>query len=383
MIRADKLKLLPSADIRAMTLACNEVGGINLSQGVCDLPTPQVIRQAAIEAIQKDLSVYAPAAGIPELRVEIAKKLKETNKISADSNSQILVTNGVTGGVGSVYLSLFNPGDEILLFEPYYGYHYNQAILANLVPRPIRLDAPKFQITPEILSKVDASKVKGIVLCSPSNPSGRMFSQAEVSAVMDFAKKHNCVVISDEIYEYFTYDGREHFSPGSNPDWQDRVVTLMGFSKSFSITGWRLGYLTASQELVSAIAKANDQIYVCGPTPLQYGVLAGLKSVPQSYFDQLKVDFVKKRDQICESLTKAGLTPVIPEGSYYVLADVTKLGCKNSTDAAFKVLNEVGVASVPGSAFFQSDLADRYIRFCFAVDNDPLTEACRRIEKIK
>lgn len=380
---ASLLKKLPSADIRKMTLACNRVGGINLSQGVCDLPTPSVILEAASKAILEDKSAYAPAAGMESLRLAIQSKLKRRNAISVDLE-QILVTQGVTGAFTSICQALFNPGDRILLFEPYYGYHYADAILCGLEVTTVPLAAPSFEITRDLLNRHWSPDLKAVLLCSPSNPAGRIYTKEEIELVHAFCQEKGAMMISDEIYEEFYYsDNKKPISPLSLFPGSDLIVTMMGFSKTFSITGWRLGYAVLPKPLVEAVSRVNDLIYVCAPTPLQYGAVAALTEVPESYYVGLRADFVQKRKRLCEALERCKLSPIWPEGSYYVLADVSRLGCKDSTEAAFLILEKFKVASVPGGAFFQSENKDKYVRFCFAITDDLLVEACRRLGQIE
>lgn len=376
--QSDRVKLIPEADIRQMTLECQKVGGINLSQGVCDLPTPPEILKAASDAVMADKSVYAPAAGIPELRQAILKKVRNQNKISCELE-QIIVTNGVTGGFTAVLTGLFNPGDGLMLLEPFYGYHYNDAVLAGLKVVAVPLAAPTFQITREALETAYDKTVKAMVLCSPSNPSGRVFTQAELDVAVSFCRDHGLVLISDEIYEYFTYGSAQHLSPAALYPQADFIVSMMGFSKTFSITGWRLGYLVLPKSMVASVAKANDLLYVCAPTPLQYGVLAGLEKVSATYYSEMQLSFSTKREKLCSALEKAGLQPIWPDGSYYVLANIESLRCATSIEAAQLILAKYKVASVPGRAFFLSHNNDKYVRFCFAIEDSLLDQACRNL----
>lgn len=378
-LMSKRLERLPKADIRGMSLRCAEIEGINLSQGVCDLPSPEILLKRTAEAIRADKSAYAPARGIPELREAMAEKLKSFNGITADPEKEILVSSGVTGSYASVLMGLLNPGDGILLFEPYYAYHYNQALLAGVEPKLVDLAAPDFQITKEKLEEHYDPSLKAVLLCTPSNPSGRMYSEKEIRIVGDFAKEKSLLMITDEIYEYFTYENRSHVSAASLPEYKDHCVTMMGLSKTFSITGWRLGYVVASEKYMTALTKAHDLLYVCPPTPLQHGMVAGFREVGQSYFDELRKDFQSKRDRICRALKEAKLEPIVPQGSYYVLADISQSGEKDSFEAAMKILNEKKVASVPGQAFFQSANKDRYVRFCFAVEDQLLDQACEKL----
>jgi aminotransferase len=375
-----RLKGLVQSDIRRMTRECHDVGGINLGQGVCDLPTPALVRDGAIEAIQKNKSIYSFPEGIIELREAIAAKLKEHNGIIADPVTEIVVTLGTSGAFTSTVTALINPGDGILLFEPYYGYHLNVSILAGLEPQFIELTPPLFSLTEDKLRAAIQPNTKAIVVCTPANPSGKMFDRSELEIIAKIAEEKNLLVITDEIYEFFRYDDKEHISPATIANLKERTVTLMGLSKTFSITGWRIGYAVAPAKMAQAITLVNDIYLICPPTPLQYGVAAGFQ-LPPAFYENLRNDFHKKRELICQALDSVGMFPIIPAGSYYVLADISKLGFPTSLDAAMELLKQTKVGSVPGSSFYRGEIGEKLLRFCFAKDDAVLMEACQRIRK--
>ncbi len=368
------------SDIRAMTLECSKVQGINLGQGICDMPTPELVKSGAIEAINERISTYSPATGLEPLRKKLSLKLERDNQIQADPEKNIVVTAGTSGGFSSTLMSLFDPGDEIILFEPYYGYHLNSALLAGVIPKFVPMNGPNFEIDFEKLKEAITPKTRGLMICTPSNPCGKMWTESEIRLVGELANKHDFLLISDEIYEYFRYDKRKHFSPASFKEFQDRTVSLMGFSKTFSITGWRLGYVVAPEELSRPIGLANDLFYVCAPTPLQHAVYKGLDT-PQSYYQDQMDEFTKKRDQICSALTRGGFEPIVPQGAYYVLADTSRFKFSDSKEAAMAILKETGVASVPGRAFYNSVLGEKYVRFCYSVEDDILNRACEKLSQ--
>lgn len=375
---------LVQSDIRAMTRECERLGGINLGQGLCELPTPIQVIEAAQEALASEKkSVYAPPEGIKSLRQAIAKKLKEQNGISVNPDTEVVVTNGATGGYATALMALLNPGDGLLLFEPYYGYHLNSALLAEIEPHFIPMTDTKLSIDEASIRQSIKPNSKAIVICTPNNPSGKMWSEAELKLISKIANEFNLLVITDEMYEYFRYDNRPHISPMSISGLEDRTVTLMGLSKTFSITGWRLGYVAAREPIAQKIKLANDLFYVCAPTPLQYGVQAGFESVEKSYFDDLQTEFKVKRDKICEALDKAGMPPIVPQGAYYVLADISKFKMKDSKVFAMSLLEGAKVATVPGRAFFNSSMGDKYVRLCYAVNDEALDQACRNISQFK
>ena len=375
---ARRLQGLVQSDIRRMTRECERVGGLNLGQGICDLPTPPAVSRAAIAAIEARKSTYSYPEGALELRRAIAAKLARENDLRADPASEIVVTVGATGAYTAAIHALLDAGDGILLFEPYYGYHLNAAILAGLEPHFCELRPPGFELGEAALRAALLPNTRALVLCTPSNPSGKMLSRSELETVARVARERDLVVITDEIYESIRYDGREHVSPASVADLGERCVTIMGLSKTFSITGWRLGYAVARPEYARAIALVNDLFYVCAPTPLQHGVAAGF-DMPASFFTGLIDDYAKKRDVLCDALDAAGMRPIRPEGAYYVLADVSHWGHPSARAAALELLERTGVAAVPGSAFYRGAAGEGLLRFCYALEEGVVREAARRL----
>ena len=373
-----RLQGMVQSDIRRMTRECERVQGINLGQGICDLPTPPLVRDGAIAAIREQKSTYSFAEGARELREAIARKLARDNGLTADPVTEVCVTVGASGAFACAIHALLDPGDGLLLLEPYYGYHLNAAIVAGLTPQFLTLLPPRFGLDESALEAAITKETRAIVVCTPSNPSGKMFGDEELQAIARVARKHGLLIITDEIYEYIRYDGRPHLSPALFAP--ERTVSIMGLSKTFSITGWRLGYATGPSELIAPITLVNDLFYVCAPTPLQLGAAAGF-AAPRSYFDELQSSYQKKRDLICGTLDAVGLAPIVPEGAYYVLADCSRLGRPTAREAALALLERTGVASVPGNSFYRGETGERLLRFCFAKEDDVLLEACQRLRK--
>jgi aminotransferase len=379
---ANRIANLQASDIRLMTRECERLGGINLGQGLGDLPTPPLVRDGAIKAIQEGLNTYTASEGGAPLRQAIAGKLKRDNALEVDPDTQIVISSGTTGAFAATLTALLNPGDGVILLEPYYGYHLNTLLLSGLQPQFLTLNAPDFALHEAALLATVRPNTRALVVCTPANPSGKMFSAEELAIIERVAEQHNLLIISDEIYEYITYDGRQHISPAAYGNLAERTVSIMGFSKTFSITGWRLGYAVASPRLAAAINLVNDLLYVCAPAPLQYGVAAGLQTPPE-YFEKLRAEYQRKRDIICAALDAAGLKPLIPQGAYYVLADVSHLGYATTKAASLALLEQTGVASVPGSSFYQHSEGEGLIRFCFAKEDGILREAGERLAKFK
>ena len=373
------------SEIRAMNVACTTVGGINLAQGVCDTDPPTEVVQAAMDAILTGQNIYTRLDGITALREGIAQKLASFNKLHVDPNSQVLVTSGATGAFYCTLQALLNPGDELLIFEPFSGYHLltirAQGLKANTVP----LHAPDYSLDMDRLRAALTPRTRALVLNTPANPSGKVFSLAELEQIAAFAIEHDLFVITDEMYEYFLYDGAQHLSIAAIDGMAERTITISGFSKTFSVTGWRLGYLAADPRWIPAIGNFHDLTYICAPAPLQHGAAAGLLQLPQTFYNDLAAEYQAKRDKVCAALTKAGLTPSVPDGAYYILADATSVPGANAKQKARTLLAQIGIATVAGSAFFSTDAngrnaGDNLLRICYAKKDEELAEACQRLE---
>ena len=369
--------------IRTMSVECEKVGGINLAQGVCDTEVPGVVRLAAEAAVEAGYNQYTRADGISSLRKAIAKKLRRQNDITADPETEIVAASGATGAFDSVCRALLNPGDEVILFEPFYGYHY--ATLAGQYCKPVLvpLDPPNYPLIADRVAAAITSKTRGIMLNTPANPSGKVFSILEIEQIAAIARQHDLFIFTDEIYEHFVYDGVRHVSPASLPGMADRTITISGFSKVFSITGWRIGYVHASSRWIPAISYFHDLTYVCAPSPFQHGVAAGLERLPDSFYVQLAEEYRKKRELICDALRLSGMEPSVPAGAYYVLADASCIPGRDSVEKAMNLLRLTGIASVPGSAFFMGGRGETLLRFCFAKTDADLANACERLVALR
>ena len=368
-----------------MTVACSNVGGINMAQGVCDTDPPHPVVEAAISAIRSGQNIYTRMDGIESLREAIAQKFASFNGLSVDPRTQVFVTSGATGAMHASLLALLNAGDECVVLEPFYGYHVSSLHAMRAVPVVVPLAGPEFALDADRLRAAMTPRTRAIIVNSPSNPSGKVFSRGELEALAEIAIEFDLFVFTDEMYEYFIYDGAEHISIATIPGMAERTITISGFSKTFSVTGWRLGYLAASERWLPAIGYFHDLIYVCAPSPLQHGAAAGLLQLPQSFYDGLTAEYQAKRDVTCAALARAGLTPSIPTGAYYVLADATRIPGANAKQKARRLLADAGIAAVAGSAFFASDASgvnpgENLLRFCFAKKDEELAEACRRIK---
>lgn len=374
---------LGQSEIRAMTQACVNMKGLNMAQGVCDTPVPPLVLKGAQRAIDQGYNVYTRFDGLPELRAALAKKLKHYNRIHANPEAEITVSAGATGAFHCACAALLDPGDEVILFEPYYQYHISALLAVEASPVTVKMQAPGWTFAVNQLEQAVTSKTKAIVVNSPGNPSGRVFTRAESEAIATFACRHDLFVFTDEIYEYFLYDGRSHLSLAVLPDMAERTVTVGGYSKTFSVTGWRIGYSVAAERWSQAIGAINDLLYVCAPAPLQMGVVSGINELPDQFYQDLARVYQQKRDRFCAALDEAGLRPSIPHGAYYVLADVSKLPGRNGKSRAMYLLDKTGVAGVPGEAFFSGQEGANFIRFSYAKTDSDLEEACRRLSRAR
>jgi aminotransferase len=374
-----RMEGLSQAEIRAMTIACDRVKGLNMAQGVCDTPAPQTVLQGAQRGIEAGFNTYTRYDGLAVLREALARKLADYNGVKADPETEITVSAGATGAFHAACLALLNPGDEVLVFEPFYAYHIHALVAVEAVPKFVPMRPPDWTFAPADLERAATARTKGIIVNTPGNPSGKVYSRTELDRIAAFAAAHDLFVFTDEIYEYFLFDGRHHISLATLPGMAERTITIGGYSKTFSITGWRIGYSVADAKWAQAIGAMNDLLYVCAPAPLQYGVAVGITELPRSFYDGLARDYQGKRNRFCSALAKAGLPPSIPQGAYYVLADVSRLPGATSKQRAMYLLEKTGVAGVPGEAFFTGSEGHRFMRFCFAKTDPVLDEACRRI----
>ena len=377
---SSRLSGLVQSDIRRMSRECERVEGINLGQGICDLPTIPELVEGATEAIAGSKATYSKFEGIDVLRERIARKTERFNGYSADPGREIVVTVGSTGGFAAAAMATLNPGDEVILFEPYYGYHLNTLKVLGIETKFVPLALPDWSIDFDALRRAFTSRTKGIVVCTPSNPCGKVFSREELEKIGALCTEFGAWAFTDEIYEYIVYDGRRHVSMASIESCRDVTITISGFSKTFSITGWRIGYVTAPPRAAQPIGLVNDLLYVCAPTPLQWGVARALE-IGEEYYRNLAADYEKKRDLLADALTEGGFKPYVPQGAYYMLAEVPE-GFASGREAADLMIEHARVASVPGPSFYSSGRGDRLVRFCFAKDFGALEEACRRLRNV-
>ncbi|MDA1333161.1 MAG: pyridoxal phosphate-dependent aminotransferase, partial [Bacteroidetes bacterium] len=370
---------------RAITLMLQEVDGINLGQGICDMPTPEPIKRGAHAAIDDDKSIYSYYGGILQLREALLKKSRAYNRIPANSVDDIMVTVGSTGAFVATILTLLDAGDEVIVFEPYYGYHCNLLTVMGASLKFVRTTAPDWDIDFEHVESLISSRTKAIIVNTPGNPNGKVWSRDELNQMATLLKKHDLWAITDEIYEYMLYDGREHISLASIPGAYERTITLSGFSKTYNMSGWRLGYAVGPESVITKMGLLADLIYICAPTPLQHGVAEAF-SMSDNYFADMLTSYERKRQLMCTTLEEIGFNVPWPQGSYYVLADFTPLrerfeGFDDDMQASQTLVDRAGIGTVAGRSFFAEEAdGDSCLRFCFAKEYDVLEEACRRLK---
>lgn len=378
-------ELAPGAlqsEIRAMTTECDRIGGINLAQGVCDTPVPAPVEAEAHAAIHAGHNIYTRLDGITRLRNAIAAKQQRDYGLAYDPETEVLVASGATGGLHAACMALLNPGDEVLLFEPFYGYHVATLKSMRMKPVLVPLAEPDWALDVDALHAAITPRTRAILLNTPANPSGKVFTRSEIEQVAAACNAHDLFLFTDEIYEYFVYDGARHICPATLDGMRERTIVMSGFSKTFSVTGWRLGYVTADARWMGAMAYFHDLTYVCAPSAFQHAAAAGLEQLPPEFYMQLAADHRVKREKLLSALRDAGMEPSVPPGAYYVLAKADRLPGATAAQKARHLLAATGVASVAGSAFFRPGRGEDLLRFCFAKKDADLDDACARLRRL-
>jgi len=376
---AARTRVFTESVIREMSRLASEYGAVNLAQGFPDFPAPRAIKDAAIAAIDADFNQYAITWGAKPLRDAIAAKARRFNGIEADPERDITVTCGATEAMMAVMLAVIEAGDEVIVFEPFYENYVPDAALAGAELVFVPLHAPDYRFDPAQLRAAFGPRTKAIVVNTPQNPSGRVFDADELAAIATLCIEFNVLAITDEIYEHILYDEREHVSLATLPGMAERTVTISGFSKTFSITGWRLGYAIAQPPWSDGIRKVHDFLTVGAPAPLQEAAALALE-LPQRFYDDLRHDYERKRSILLSALERVGFACTPPEGAYYVMADIRPL--TDMDDMAFSqyLIRHVGVAPVPGSSFYHDrELGRHFVRFTFSKSEETLCAAAERL----
>ncbi|MCB0345021.1 MAG: pyridoxal phosphate-dependent aminotransferase [Bdellovibrionales bacterium] len=380
---SSQAKALTPPSLREITLRVEAVSGINLGQGVCQLPTPPFVCEAAKQAVAEGINRYTNPRGLPSLRYALAEKLKHYNSIDADPETQILVSSGTTGAFEAVCAMLLDPGDEVVNFSPYYPYHQNALRRYGADVKLVHLSGPDYLIDPEALNNACSERTKFILINTPANPTGKVFSKEELELIAQTAERCNALIVTDEIYEYMVFGGRKHISPASLPQLADRTITIGGYSKTFAITGWRIGYLVLPPELATKAASLLDSIYVCAPAPLQEAVARGVVEFDDGFYEELCAEYRHKRDLFCEGLVSVGLKPLIPQGSYYVVADFAdKFRQYDSKSFVDMMIERARVGAVPSTDFVENSRQEQWVRFCVSVADSILEQAVENLQAL-
>ncbi|WP_301859448.1 pyridoxal phosphate-dependent aminotransferase [uncultured Megasphaera sp.] len=376
-----KMPLFTESVIRHMTRISDECGAINLSQGFPDFPPPKPLLDRLAQVAYEGPHQYAVTWGAQNLREAIAENRTGRLGIPIDPNKNIVVTCGSTEAMMASVMAVVNPGEKVIVFSPFYENYGADAILSGADPIYVPLYQPDFHFNPDELEAAFKQNPKAIIICNPSNPCGKVFTRKELEFIADLVRKYDTYVITDEVYEYILYKPNVYTYISTLPGMFERTIACNSLSKTYSITGWRLGYVIASPEIIDCVKKVHDFLTVGAASPLQEAAVVGLR-FPQKYYDDLQELYTRKRDLFCDGLTRLGLQHTKPQGAYYVLMDISEFGWDDDNDFCETMTRKVGVAAVPGSSFFREPV-NNLIRFHFAKSEPMLNEVLNRLENLK
>jgi len=380
---SSKTGLFSESVIREMTRRALRCGAVNLAQGFPDFAAPAEIKEAAKRAIDEEYNQYAITHGSPNFRGAIAHKARTYNGLECDADRNVTVTCGATEAMIASLLAVINPGDEIIIFEPFYENYGPDTIIAGAAARYVALREPDYAIDRAELEAAFSPRTKAIIINTPHNPTGKVFTRAELELIASLCQRYDTLAITDEIYEHIIYGGARHVSIGSLPGMAERTITISGLSKTYSITGWRLAYAIACERLTAAIRKVHDFLTVGAPHPLQEAGATALR-LPESFYAELAAMYERKRAALFEALSGAGLKCRAPQGAYYIMAEIGHLGFADDFAAADFMLDEVGVAAVPGSSFYhRAELGRTILRFTFSKSDATIAAASDRLKSLE
>lgn len=380
---ADRTASFTESVIREMSRLAQIHGAVNLAQGFPDFAAPADLKEAACRAINDDQNQYSITWGAKNFRQAIADKYRRWHGLELDPEREITVCCGATEGMIATLLAITNPGDEVIVFEPYYENYHPDTLLCGASRRIVPLRAPEWSFDPDELRRAFNARTKAIIINSPNNPTGKVFERAELELIAALCEEHDCIAITDEIYEHILFDGATHIPPMALPNMRHRSVLINSMSKTYSVTGWRVGWVLASPDLSASIRKVHDFLTVGAATPLQQAGVHAL-SLPDEYYAHLSTDYVQRRDAMVGMLTRTGFRPFVPRGAYYVMADISAFGFADDQSFAAHLVENVGVAAVPGSSFFENAASgSQLIRFCFCKKFETLAAAEERLARFK
>ena len=369
--------------IREMTRLAMMHNAVNLSQGFPDFAAPDVLKKAAIDAVNNDVNQYAITWGAKNFRDALVEKIKKFQGIDIDSEREITATCGSTEAMIDVLLAIINPGDEVIVFEPFYENYGPDAIISGATPRFVSLRRPDWSFDEDELRAAFNDKTKAIILNTPNNPTGKVFSREELQFIADLCQKWDVLCITDEIYEHIIFDGVEHVSMITLDGMRERTILVNGMSKTYSVTGWRVGYIISPPEITGAIRKMHDFMTVGAPAPLMDAGATALR-LPTEYYLDLARHYQERRDRTMKMLSEAGLNPMLPKGAYYIMCDIGSWGYANDVEFSRFLVKDIGVATVPGSSFFNDPATGKdIIRFTFCKKEETLAAAEERLKKLQ
>jgi aminotransferase len=367
--------------IREMTRVAREHGALNLAQGFPDFPAPESLKEAACDAIRADTNQYAITWGAPSLREALVDSYRDLYGMEVEGDREITVTCGATEAMASVVLALLDPGDEVVVFEPFYENYGPDAILCGARPVFVPLDPPDYLVDAQQVRAALTPRTRAIIINTPNNPTGRVLSVSELEGLAAVCREHDLIAVTDEIYEHILYDG-EHIPLATLEGMRERTVTVSGASKTFSVTGWRIGTILAPPNLTGAIRKVHDFLTVGAPAPLQEAIAFGLRELGRPYYEELARGYRERRDVLVPALQEAGFECAAPQGAYYVLADFSRLSDLDDAAFALALTRDAGVATVPGSSFYSSpDRGRSLTRFAFCKRLETLEDAADRLRR--
>ena len=367
--------------IRRMTRISNKYGAVNLSQGFPDFEPPKEILDRLAQVTKEDFHQYSITWGAQNFREALAEKQSRLMGRNIDPNGEIVVTCGSTEAMMAAMMSVTNPGDKVIVFSPFYENYGADTILSGAEPIYVPLIPPEFSFDPEVLEDAFRQHPKALILCNPSNPCGKVFTYDELKLIADLAKKYDTFVITDEVYEHIVYEPNKHIYFASLPDMWERTISCSSLSKTYSITGWRLGYVIAPPYIIDTVKKVHDFLTVGAAAPLQEAAVTGLR-FGDDYYKWLQDKYTEKRDLFLKGLDRIGIQHTVPQGAYYILLDVSEFGYESDLDFCEKLAEYVGVGAVPGSSFFKEP-ENRYIRLHYAKKNETLENALERLNDIR
>lgn len=380
---AGRTRFFTESVIREMTRLAQRYGAINLAQGFPDFPAPLEVKEAAQRAIAADINQYAITWGAKSLRDAIAWKMGHFQEMTIDPEREVTVTCGATEAMMATMLALVDPGEEVIVFEPFYENYGPDAIVSGAKPRYVQLRPPTWEFDEEELKSAFSSRTKAVIVNTPHNPTGKVFTRSMLRSIADLCVDFDVVAVTDEIYEHILYDGRVHVSLATLNGMQERTVTISGCSKTYSVTGWRVGYTVAAPRWTDAIKKVHDFLTVGAPAPLQEAAALALHQ-PDKFYVKLREQYAERRQVMLQVLREAGFPYFPPEGAYYVMTEIGPLGAEDDVEFANWLVKEIGVATVPGSSFYHDPTLGRgYIRFAFPKTLSTLRAAEERLVKIR